>query len=109
MSEVTTEKLIEDCKILIDDAEELIKASADSVGGQIAELRQRLVEGVENGKAGLARRKEDLREQAEQAKARAISRAQNEGWWRFALAGGLGILVGLAVRCQRRGSAKPEI
>ncbi len=108
MSEVTTEKLLEDCKILIDDAEELIKATADNVGGQIAELRQRLVERVEKGKAALAQRKNELREQAEQAKARAVDLAQDKGWRRFALAAGLGILVGLALRCQRRKSARSD-
>jgi ElaB/YqjD/DUF883 family membrane-anchored ribosome-binding protein len=108
MSEVTTEKLIEDCKVLVNDAEELIKATADNVGGQIAALRQRLVEGVEKGKAGLARRKEVLREQAEQTRARAIGVAQDKGWRRLALGVGAGILIGLAVRCQRRRPAKPE-
>ena len=107
MSEITTEKLIEDYKVLINDAEELIKVTADNVGGQVAGLRQRLVEGVEKGKAVLARRKEDLREQTEQAKARAIGLARGKGWRRLALGVGAGILIGLAVRCQRARLAKP--
>jgi len=105
MSEVTTEKLIDDLKIIIDDAEELIKASADSVGGQIAEARRRLGQRVETSKAALAQRAVEMRERAEQAKAHAIDLAQDEGWRRLALAACLGVLVGLALRYQGRRSA----
>ena len=42
MNEITTEKLSEDFKVLIDDAEDLVKATASQTGERIGDLRQRL-------------------------------------------------------------------
>lgn len=108
MSEVTTKKLYTDFKILIEDAAELVKATADQAGEQVTDLRQVLARRVEEGKAALAQRKTDLLEQARQAKSRALTLLREEHWDRVAICAGIGVLVGLALRCRKRESKRSE-
>ncbi len=42
MNEVTTKKLSEDFKVLIEDVEDLVKATASQTSERIGDLRQRL-------------------------------------------------------------------
>jgi ElaB/YqjD/DUF883 family membrane-anchored ribosome-binding protein len=102
MSEVTTEKLLEDFNVLIDDAEQLMGATAGEANERIAEVRQRLALKIEGGKAALARYERELREQAEQAKSRAMAALRAESWSRLLIAAVVGLLIGAALRRKRR-------
>jgi ElaB/YqjD/DUF883 family membrane-anchored ribosome-binding protein len=108
MSEVTTKKLLADFKTLVDDAEGLVKATADQAGERLTELRQRLAGRVEEGKAALAQGEKQWREQAEQAKRRAVTLLRDEHWDRVAICAGIGVLLGLALRCRRKESKRSE-
>jgi ElaB/YqjD/DUF883 family membrane-anchored ribosome-binding protein len=50
MQDEAATKLVTDFKILIDDAEDLVKASATEAGARIGELRERLGEKFEQAK-----------------------------------------------------------
>lgn len=100
-SEVTMEKLIADFKVVINDAEQLIGATASQAGERVAEVRQHLVRRVEEAKASLAECEKELRERAKRVKSRVITRMQDENWSALALAAGLGVLLGLVLRCRR--------
>ena len=102
--EVTMEKLIADFKIIIDDAEQLIGATASQAGERVVELRQHLVTRVEEVKASLAQREKELREAAERLKSRVTARLPEENWSRLVLVVGLGVLAGLALRCRKSNS-----
>lgn len=102
MSEVTTEKLLADFRVLIDDVEQLVSATAGEAGGRVAELRQHLAGRLEAGKAAVAQCEKELREQAQRAKSRAADFLRDEGWCWLAVAGCLGMLAGLALYCQSR-------
>lgn len=102
MSKVTTEKLLEDFNVLIDDAEQLITATAGEANERIAEVRQRLALKIEEGRAALARYERELREQAEQAKIRAKAFLREESWSRLLMAAFLGLLIGAALRRKPR-------
>jgi ElaB/YqjD/DUF883 family membrane-anchored ribosome-binding protein len=108
MSDITTEKLIADFKVLIDDAEELIRATAGQAGERVTELREHLTRTIEEGRAALAACEKDLRERAEQAKIRAITFLRDERWCWLALAGIFGVLASIALCCQKRGHTRPE-
>jgi ElaB/YqjD/DUF883 family membrane-anchored ribosome-binding protein len=98
MSEVTTEKLLSDFQVLIDDAEQLISATASEASERVAELRQRLALNIEEGKEALARCQRELRDQAEQTKSRTIDFLREESWSRLVIAAVIGTLLGLALR-----------
>jgi ElaB/YqjD/DUF883 family membrane-anchored ribosome-binding protein len=104
MNEVTAEKLVTDCKVLMADVQQLVRATADSAGGKVADLRQRLSLGVEQGREGLARYEKEVREQTERANRRAIAFLREESWARLAAAACLGVLLGLALRNLRSSS-----
>jgi len=108
MSEVTTEKLYADFKVLVDDTEQLISATAGQAGERIAELRQRLTGRIEQGKEALLQREKELRAQAERARSCAITFLREESWSRLALAAGLGMLLGLALFSGRSKRTRPE-
>jgi ElaB/YqjD/DUF883 family membrane-anchored ribosome-binding protein len=103
MSEVTTEKLFADFKVLINDVEQLVSATA---GQQIADLRQRLSLGVEQGREGLARYEKEVREQTERAKRRTMTFLREESWSRLAAATLVGVLLGVALRRLRSKSTR---
>lgn len=99
--EVSLEKLIADFRVLIADAEQLIGATANQAGERVVELRQHLVNRVLAVKEAVAECEKELRERTERAKARVASSMQEENWPRLALAAGLGVLLGMALRCRK--------
>lgn len=99
--EVSLEKLSADFQVLIADAEQLIGATANQAGERVVELRQYLVRRVAATKESTAQCEEKLRERAERAKARVVSSLQEENWPWLALAAGLGVLQGPALRCRK--------
>ena len=101
MSEVATEKLLADFNVLIDDAEQLLSATAGEANERIAEVRQRLALKIEEGRRALARCERELREQAEQAKSRAMAFLSAQSWSRLFMAAVLGLLIGAALRRKR--------
>lgn len=109
MSEVTAEKLLSDFQVLIDDAEQLVRATADEASERVAQVRQRLVLNIEESKKALAQCQRELREQAEQAKSRAIGFLREESWSRLILAAVIGTLIGLALRRNRHRTKEPEM
>lgn len=108
MSEITKEKLLADFKVLLNDAEQLIGATAGDVGDRIAEVRRQLARRVEEGKAALGRREAELRGQAQRAKSQAVELMRDEGWGWLAVAACFGMLASLALYYQRRVSTKRE-
>jgi ElaB/YqjD/DUF883 family membrane-anchored ribosome-binding protein len=108
MSDITTEKLIADFRVLIDDAEQLIRITAGQAGERVTELREHLTRTIEEGRAALAACEKDLRDRADRAKIRAITFLRDEGWCWLALAGFFGLLASMALCCQKRGHTRPE-
>ena len=98
MSEIGTDRLFADVKVLLADVEELILATAGLAGDRVIELRERLQRKLAEGQAALAQCEADLRAQGEEAKACAIQFLREESWARLAAAAALGFLVGLALR-----------
>jgi ElaB/YqjD/DUF883 family membrane-anchored ribosome-binding protein len=71
MNEVSARKLAADFKIVMDDVEELIKATASQTGERIGDLRQRLEKKIEDSRKTLAEK--TWFQTAEEAKARTES------------------------------------
>jgi ElaB/YqjD/DUF883 family membrane-anchored ribosome-binding protein len=101
MDDISTERLVRDVKVLIDDVEELLKATVGVAGDRVIELRERLERKLAEGKAALAQCEIDLREHGAQAKARALACWRDEECCRLAIAVGIGLLLGLVLRRRR--------
>lgn len=100
MTEITTaqkDKLMSDLRLVIADAEELLRMTADQAGEGVADLRSRVQARMNQAKADLLHLQE-----AAIAKAKAAGHATDEfvhenPWKSIGIAAGVGLLLGLLV------------
>ena len=97
LNEVNRDKLIADFKVVIADAEELLKATASQTGEKAAELRERATESLKRAKVRLQDAQDAMSE-----KTKAVARATDDyvhehPWQAVGVAAGIGFLLGLLV------------
>ncbi|MBK7051664.1 MAG: DUF883 domain-containing protein [Rhodoferax sp.] len=100
MNEMTTaskEKLMNDLRVVVADAEELLRMTADQASESAAEVRGRVQAKLSQAKADLA-----LLQETAVAKAKAAGLATDEyvhenPWTAIGIAAGVGLVVGLLV------------
>ncbi len=94
---VTKQKLISDFKVVVADAEELLKATAGQAGDKAVELREKLQNHLTNAKHNLAEAQDKAVE-----KAKAVGRATDDyvhdnPWRSVGVAAGVGLIIGLLI------------
>jgi len=97
MAEMTKDKLLNDLRLVINDAEELLRMTADQAGEGVSEVRGRVQGRLQQTKAELAQLQE-----AAIAKAKAAGHATDEfvhenPWKSTGVAAALGLLIGLLI------------
>jgi ElaB/YqjD/DUF883 family membrane-anchored ribosome-binding protein len=97
MSTVHKEKLMSDLRVVIADAEELLRMTADQAGEAAIDIRSRIQARMTQAKADLL-----LLQEAAVAKAKAAGYATDEfvhenPWKSIGIAAGVGMLLGLLV------------
>jgi ElaB/YqjD/DUF883 family membrane-anchored ribosome-binding protein len=97
MSAVTKDKLIEDLKVVANDVEELLRATANQTGDKVAAARARAEESLRGAKARLKDAGEDLADQTRKAVGAADDYVRDNPWQSIAVAAGVGFLVGILV------------
>lgn len=94
---VTKDKLVQDFKIVVADAEELLKATASQAGEKVAAVRERVQDSLHNAKMKLAEAEDVLVQKGKQA-ARATDEYVHENPWRaVGIGAGVGLIVGLLI------------
>jgi ElaB/YqjD/DUF883 family membrane-anchored ribosome-binding protein len=97
MSEVSKQKLIADLKVVIADAEEILKATAGQAGEKMADLRARLQEHLASARHNLAEAQAAVVERTRQV-ARATDDYVHDNPWRsIGIAAGIGFVIGLLI------------
>ena len=96
--EATREKLVSDLKVLIDDAEELLKATANQAGDTVATVRQRIEQSLEEGKRSLAEAEDLLLDKGKEAARTADAYVRENPWNAVGIAAGVGLVLGLLIR-----------
>jgi ElaB/YqjD/DUF883 family membrane-anchored ribosome-binding protein len=94
---VSREKLVTDVKVVLSDAEDLLRATAADASERVKSLRPKLEESV---RAARARVTEAERAVVDRTKAAAVAtdRFAHENPWKIAgIAGGVGLLLGLLI------------
>jgi ElaB/YqjD/DUF883 family membrane-anchored ribosome-binding protein len=94
---VSKEKLISDVKVVLADAEDLLKAAASSTGEKAAELRERAAVALKRAKE----RVQDIQDVVVE-KSKVVARATDDyvhdhPWKAVGIAAGVGFLIGLLV------------
>jgi ElaB/YqjD/DUF883 family membrane-anchored ribosome-binding protein len=90
---LTREKLAEDLRVLVHDAEQLLKSGANEAGEKAAELRARLQTSLENAKDTM-KRLEDRAVAGAKAADRVI---RDHPYESIGVAFGLGLLIGALI------------
>ena len=91
--DLTRERLVEDLRSLVRDAEELLKSGAEEVGGKAAELRARLQTSLDKAK-DTCRKLEGHAVESAKAADRVIRRHPYES---MGIAFGVGVLLGVLI------------
>jgi ElaB/YqjD/DUF883 family membrane-anchored ribosome-binding protein len=94
---VTKEQLISDFKVVIADAEALIKATANQGGEAVANLRVKAEESVAVAKVKLAEAQEVLIEKGRIAAKATDDYVHEKPWHAVGIAAGVGLVVGLLI------------
>lgn len=97
MSEIadSRDKLIADLKVVLSDADDLLKATADSANGKITETREKLKVHLETVKARLA--ESEITAAAKRAAKTTDTFVQENPWKSVGIAAGVGLVVGLLI------------
>jgi ElaB/YqjD/DUF883 family membrane-anchored ribosome-binding protein len=100
MSELTQnhkEKLMGDLKLVIADAEELLKLTAGQVGDRAAEMRMRMQARMEQAKADLTTLQEMAVVRVKDAGKAADDYVHDNPWHAVGIAAGVGVLLGMLI------------
>jgi ElaB/YqjD/DUF883 family membrane-anchored ribosome-binding protein len=94
---VTKEKLVQDFRIVVADAEELLKATANQAGEKVSAAREKVQDSLHRAKVKLAEAEDLLIDQTKQA-ARATDEYVHENPWKaVGTAAGIGFIIGLLI------------
>ena len=94
---VTKEKLVEDLKIVIADAEELLRATASLAGEKISAAREKVQDSLDRAKIGLGDIEDIVMDTGKQA-ARATDEYVHEHPWRaVGIAAAVGLVIGMLI------------
>ena len=91
------DKLVQDMKVVISDAEDLLRATANQAGEKISVARERIEDSLHQAKVKLAEAEALVSERAREA-ARYTDEYVHENPWRaIGVAAGIGLLLGLLI------------
>lgn len=91
------ERLVSDMKVVVSDAEEILRATASVAGDKMGDLRERITERLRDAKERLADAEAAVVNKTKAA-ARATDDYVNENPWQaVGIAAGIGLLIGIII------------
>jgi ElaB/YqjD/DUF883 family membrane-anchored ribosome-binding protein len=96
-STVTKQKLIADLKVVIADADELLKVTANQAGEKVGELRVRMQENLTSARHKLADAEAALKEKSREVARVTDDYVHDHPWKAIGVAAGAGLLIGLLI------------
>ncbi|MCK9199589.1 MAG: DUF883 family protein [Gallionella sp.] len=99
--EVSKEKLMQDLRVVVADAEELLRATAGQAGDKVASARERIQESLATAKERLVAAEHAVVEKTKEA-AKATDEYVHENPWKsVGIAAGVGLIVGMLISRNR--------
>ncbi|MBX3663551.1 MAG: DUF883 domain-containing protein [Burkholderiales bacterium] len=95
--EVSKEKLIRDFKVVVADAEALLKASAGQGGEALAAARSRIEGSLKVAKAKMLDAEEQLLQKTKAAARATDDYVHDHPWHAVGIAAGIGLVVGMLI------------
>jgi len=94
---VTKEKLAEDLKIVIADAEELLRATASQAGEKVSAAREKIQDSLRHAKVKLSEVEDILIDKSEEAVRATDEYVHDHPWKAVGIAAGVGLIIGLLI------------
>jgi ElaB/YqjD/DUF883 family membrane-anchored ribosome-binding protein len=96
-SEISTQKLVADLKVVIADAEELLRATAGQAGEKIAVTRERIQASLASARIKLSDTERAILERSKQAAHATDEFVHEQPWKAVGVAAGIGLVIGLLI------------
>ena len=97
MNAATGDKVVTDLKVLVNDTEELLRATASQTGERIADARHRAQQAIANAKNAVVRAETAVVEHAKATAAKVDDSVHQHPWIAVGVAAGVGFLLGLLI------------
>jgi len=97
LTDVSKEKLVADLKVVVADAEELLRMTASQAGDKVTELRHKVQDHLDSARASLAEAQAAAIDKAKQVGHAADDYVHENPWRSVGIAAGVGLLVGLLI------------
>lgn len=97
IEEVSKEKLMQDLRLVVSDADELLRATAGQAGEKLNEARERIKLNLVTVKENLAIAQERITIKAKQAAKATDEYVQDNPWKSVGIAAGAGLLIGMLI------------
>ena len=97
MSQVNKEKLVADFKVVVADAEDLLRATANQAGDKVAELRAKIQGHLDTARVSLADAQAAAIDRAKQVGRATDDYVHDNPWRSVGIAAGIGLVVGLLI------------
>jgi ElaB/YqjD/DUF883 family membrane-anchored ribosome-binding protein len=94
---VTRDKLVSDFKVVVRDAEELLKATASDLGDKANVARTRIEQTLKDARHRLAAAESVVMDRTKEAAEAADQYVQDNPWRAVSIAAGIGLVLGLLI------------
>ena len=95
--EVSKEKLMQDLRMVVADAEELLRATAGQAGEKVSAARERIQENLTAAKVRLAAAQEAVADKARQAANATDEYVHDNPWKAVGIGAGVGLIIGMLI------------
>jgi len=96
-TDVNRDKLVADMRVVIADAEELLRATAGQAGEKVAAARARIQDSLETAKVKLSELGEASAERAKAAARATDDYVHDHPWGAVGIAGAIGLVIGMLI------------
>ena len=96
-SDVTTDRLVQDLKTVMQDAEALLKATSAQTGEKIQEVRARAEESLRQAKIRLTEAEEEALRRARELADATEEYVRDNPWQSVGIAAGIGLVLGILI------------
>ena len=100
-TEISMRKLIDDCKVVVNDAEALLKETANQAGEKISATRQKIQDSLVEAKIKLRNAEDAMIEKTKRTVRATNEYVQDNPWQSIGVAAGVGAILGLLLGNRR--------
>jgi ElaB/YqjD/DUF883 family membrane-anchored ribosome-binding protein len=97
MQRASTDKLVEDLKVVVQDADALLRATADHSGEKAADARRRIQASLDSARARLHSVQQSAVELGEDALHDTENYVRQNPWQAVGIAAGVGLILGVLI------------